>query len=125
MVTYVPQEHPKGCGVACVAMVVGVDYKEAVNLVGKDGCTKTRHLINALRAAGFSCPDRLQIIKGAWPNLAIAKIIVPGKISGWHWVLVSDGKILDPLMPGAWSKPPAGGRITSFLPISRKEKTNG
>lgn len=56
----VAQEHPYGCGVACVAEMLGVSYADALPLFGPDATHKAEtfgfycfELCNALRLGGW------------------------------------------------------------------------
>ena len=61
---------PRGsrlCGQSCVAMILGISVLEAVELIGKCGATKTRHL-----------RETLYILK---------TIPVDNQGRNWHWVV--------------------------------------
>ena len=105
------------CGQVAVAVITGISVTEAVELVGKKGCTKTKDLVAALRKKGFKCPDRCRKMM-PMPPLAIAQVRRPG-FSGWHWVVVDGNKIFDGRFGNRdgtvnW---PWDWRITSYLPI--------
>lgn len=58
MITSICQEHPFGCGVACVAFIVGDSYKNALKLFGNSNNATVKgyyckDLIFALAQSGF------------------------------------------------------------------------
>ena len=97
----VQQEDTDGCGVACLAMLGGVDY------------VTVRGDFPELRAGGLSEVEVLHWLneRGWWYRrwwvqapveplapLALA-MVKEGK--GGHWVIVQDGAVVDPARPQA------------------------
>ena len=89
------------CGQACVAMVLGLNLAQAVELVGthrKSGTT-ILELAPVLRAHGVECSARLFRIseRRGLPPRAIVRMRSKKK-KGWgHWVLRWDGDIYCPV----------------------------
>src|SRR5689334_19055470 len=93
----VTQSDLTGCGIACVAMVLGMSYRGAKRLIFGNVDwrphfgTTTKNLANALRQRGLAVRDRLTACRGNWPdlpNLCIVKVRPPGcRRKEWHWVL--------------------------------------
>lgn len=75
----VAQQHPYGCGIACVAEAIGTSYKEALLLFGPDAAHKAQTF-------GFYCHEICQAMRNA----------------GWrsYWVEVQPGG-------PPWSRPNA------------------
>jgi len=120
MRTWIEQKpNKKNCGVIAVAVVASIPVNVAAEHIGKDGATTTKQLAKGLRSLGYKCPDRLQRIPR--PPLAIAKLKIKARRSGWHWVVVEGDKIFDGInvKPDGtvnWEKE---DRITSYLPITK------
>jgi hypothetical protein len=123
------QKDKDGCGMACVAMIVGRDYDYACKKLfrtksGRGTYTVTSDLIQAIRRARpkLRCGSHLiRFKKGESPREvgsdAILKVRPPnGKISTWHWVVWDKrrGRIIDPL-----PKPYKRLRKYSYLPVYR------
>lgn len=115
------QKDKDGCGVACVAMLAGVTYKEAKDLMfGAESVamTSTADLCSALkilrkRPSGKRLiPLRTRNFRALKSN-ALLKVARPGK-SWWHWI-VWDAKrkgFLDPHTPSV-RRP----KVTSYLTV--------
>ena len=123
--TWLKQHHRKNqCGQVAVSVVADIPLENAIKLIGKKGCTKTKDLVMALRQLGFKCPDRCR--KMPMPKLAIAQVHFPSNTDygwkrKWHWVVVDGNKIYD----GMYGKSDGtvnwhGGKTTSYLPISER-----
>ena len=104
----VVQKDRDGCGVACVAMLAGVTYKRAKDVMfGNDSVslTSTADLYNALkifrkRPLGKRLiPLRTRSYRDLDAN-ALLKIARPGK-SWWHWIVwdARRKEFLDPDTP--------------------------
>jgi hypothetical protein len=123
MRTWIEQKpNEKNCGPIAVAVIAEVTVEEAAKAIGKNGSTSTKQLAKGLRALGYNCPNRLVKSKLPWPNLAIAKMVVPERKSGWHWVAIAEGLIYDGIngTPDRKVHWPPGAKITSYLPITKK-----
>ena len=106
----VRQEHPTGCGIACIAMVCGTTYSNVMNeakeLLGWDNSQKTfytdsSHLQKLLHAMKVNSQKGRSVGKwGSLPNTAIAGINYDKKHNRWHWVVfcreVDREYVLDP-----------------------------
>ena len=109
----------KLCGHACVAMVTGTTLDKVQSVIGHSHGTTTRELVRAIRKLGGKCSSRLQRIGThvALPDRAIVKISLP-KTRNWHWVVYWDNHLFDPAQHWRFR---AVGRVTSFLPILKRE----
>jgi hypothetical protein len=119
-------KQPEGknqCGQVAIAVIAGISLENAIEIVGKKGCTKTKELIKALHSLGFKCSNRCR--KMPRPILGIAQVHVryskKDKIwsTNWHWVVVDNDKIFDGFMGNKdgtvnW---PSSWEITSYLEI--------
>jgi hypothetical protein len=106
------------CGQVAVALVAGITLDEAVHVVGHKHSTKTREIVRAMRALGYTCPDTLQRIER--PPLAIAKLVDTRRPrSSWHWVVCFGPYTIDGLPGDPLTMPDV--RITSYLPLRRSE----
>jgi hypothetical protein len=104
------------CGQTCIAMLLGISIDDALKLIGKRGCTRTRDLVKALRSQGFTCPDRAQRCDRDHPIPydCIMKYSWRGRSKG-HWVLRVGGVEYD---PDGLPWPTPGGTVTSCIPFS-------
>lgn len=110
----VPQEHHVGCGVSCVAAILGCSYADARKRIGAGARlerTYPRDLTKALEG-NFTCDDRLkplgagsfkrreELIMG-FDFIAIIKTHVSRDGSRWHWVVWNPetGKLIDSRTP--------------------------
>ena len=114
------QEDPSGCGIACLAIILGCSYSRAKSLAfgatypGYDFRTTTKDLVRVLRSQGASVHDRLTRSSGNWsdlPDLCIVKIVEGGCAPrDWHWVVFARGVrgsvVLDPARDVPWKRPP-------------------
>jgi hypothetical protein len=122
---HVKQQSRYGCGHACLAMLLGLSYKDAVALVGRERKrgTTAPDLIPHLRAAGYNCPDRLILgFPDPPPDLALVRVPilkVGGRITKSHWMVYRSPFFYDPSMVvGIIPRQHMKRRITSHLPIS-------
>lgn len=108
------------CGVIAVAVIADCSIKKAIEVIGKNGNTKTKDLARGLEKLGYECPERLQRLKER-PKLAIAKLSIPNT-HRWHWVVIGGDKIYDGVHGNKKGEVsfPEGYRITSYLPITKK-----
>lgn len=110
---------PKGsnvCGLACVAMVAGVDLEGGIDLVGHRGKTWGTDIRIALDKAGILHGSSM--ISG-WPkgDAMLSYKEIGGRRR--HWVLWYKEKYYDPLS-GIHRKQPdwlSVARVTSHLPL--------
>ena len=111
-----------GCGVACVAMVAGVDYFTAYAAIfgltePKDHSTEATDLRRGLRRLGVKTAARLIPLAGRpcseLETTAIVK--VNPTQDGWHWVVwdLERQCVIDPM-----TRPYRRHRTISYLRIS-------
>lgn len=107
------------CGIIAVSIIANCTIKEAEKAIGKSSYTKTKDLVRGLRKLGFTCSDRLKVLKNT-PELAIAKLSKPHK-KNWHWVVIYKGKIFDGVYGDKEGnvKWESGWKLTSYLPVGR------
>ena len=115
----VVQKDRDGCGVACVAMLAGVTYKQAKDVMFGDdsvSLTSTADLYYALKLFGKRPLGKRLIPLGTrrYRDLhanALLKVGKPGK-SWWHWIVWDARRkgFLDPNTPSV-RRP----RVTSYL----------
>jgi ABC-type bacteriocin/lantibiotic exporter with double-glycine peptidase domain len=111
----VQQEHPMGCGVACVAMVTGQPYQEVAALLSKwDGSKGTTHttIQELLHHYGFahsilySTCQFTNERREVWPGLPFADaghiVSVDSPIGAHYVVWLRNGVVLDPARDGYW-----------------------
>ena len=123
----VSQLHPDGCGVACVAMIVGVSFNEARRCMfghQEITTTRTRDIRKALREFGIASSRLVRSTPRTryFRNLEQDAILKTRSRSDndWHWI-VWDGKhkkLLDPEKnkDDRYVRPP----VTSFIAVRRK-----
>lgn len=99
----VVQEDEDGCGLACIAMLLGVSYSEAKALCShsRTGKTWTHELRAALRRYGVRTAEWLEPIdEPTLPSLLGIAILQSNydPDEGWHWAIWDGlvGRILDP-----------------------------
>lgn len=102
------QPNDETCGQTCVAMAVGLPVAEVISRFGGGRTTRTQ-LVEALQGCGVRVNRRAT---GRVPKRAICKIGYRTERGGSHWVLIWDGKVLDPLGP----------EILSFVGIRKGRK---
>jgi len=123
-------QQPEGsnlCGQAVVAMLGNMTIDEAIELLGTKGRTTTKVIVEAVRALGFKCGDRLKRFSKyrGIPEFCIINVGFD-KPRGSHWV-IWDGKdqlFYDPSFAypvDAEIYMDYGGRITSCLEIKESE----
>lgn len=124
-IAYVRQETDSSCGIAAVAMVCGISFKDAALKIGKCGQTSTKDLIDGIRACHIKCSAKLTRIKTYEEifGTCILKVVWNAKREGIkrkdsHWVVYSDGVIFDPyfILRTAINDYP-DGKITSYLRV--------
>lgn len=115
---WVRQETDKGCGPACIAMVCGITFWEALEAIGTRGSTRYSHLRTALRKHGRRWGPVKQLVRGApIPCLAIVLFRTDGVRIG-HWVVHDDGMFLDPVRgPRSRTSYAADTRPVSYMPM--------
>lgn len=103
------QEDATGCGLACIAMIVGKTYAE-VKKIALDNeileekrtfYTKDKHLISLLDYFNFKAKKERKVSQ--WPlvqTLSIVAINYKKNNDSWHWVVYvpdeNQGYVLDP-----------------------------
>jgi hypothetical protein len=108
-------------------MLLGITYAEAVAMVGRERPrgTTAADLIPHLRAAGYTCPDRLA---PGWPSpppeLALVRVAMRrdkrGRIDRSHWMVYRKPLFYDPARSCyATGVAPLKRRVTSYLPLER------
>jgi len=129
----VRQRDPTGCGLACIAMVAGINYEKVraigVNELGWDETgefyTGTRDLGELGRHFGIEVGKRRRPFKNfkALPNIAILAVNYKKQTDTWHWCLYrgikDDQFVYDPSQSIKTNKRRDFGRIKVkwFLPI--------
>jgi hypothetical protein len=123
----VVQDSDTSCGQACIAMILGIDFDTACELVGHRRHTTTKDLIRALRAGGAECDDNLRMLRKndrPWWHTNTAILRHPDRHNRrkWHWCVYHDGYIFDSAFPAGptsiyWLGESAidWSRYTSFL----------
>ena len=108
----------KLCGQTCVAMIADVSIEKAIELVGHGHRTRTKEIVKALRKAGVECKGGLVKIssKNRLPETCLVNVLYDKNHR--HWIVKNDGVFYNP-------DPGEGGRMTSFLEISRRGEENG
>lgn len=100
----VMQGHKRGCGVACVAMVVGLSYWQTFHefpldvqdRISRDiKGTTTGDLRKVLAAFGHKIPARRTPTK-KWPKEPCIAAVDVKRNGNWHWVIWTGRRILDP-----------------------------
>ena len=118
---------PKGtnqCGQAVIAMLGNISIKEAIKIMGTRGCTRTKHILQALEKIGLKTgSDRLLRIPKNWskPMLCIVHI---GFGNHWkkHWTLWNgyEDRFYDPAIEVKIIEPfyeDGGARKLSYLEV--------
>jgi hypothetical protein len=100
-VEWVRQEDRSGCGQACLAMLLGIDYEQAVELVGTRGVTTLPALRPHLLEAGYACAERLSPGHPEDRNCrallrSVTKRGPDGRIVRSHWTVQDWGRRFDP-----------------------------
>lgn len=100
------QPNSRTCGQTCVAMAADLDIEAAIKLFGHKHGTTTRAMVRVLRHLGFKTGPGLSRITRDRPaplrsicKMRFRRRDGRGWRSGWHWVLLWDGKLYDPLGP--------------------------
>ncbi len=110
---YIKQRTKKDCGVAALAMLCDVDYKEANHAIPwrREGVlegTTTTMLAAGAKRLGYNVrgtyTDRLKLVRrpvteGSWfqiPDNSLVKLPHPTENHSWHWVAWRKNKIYDP-----------------------------
>lgn len=112
------------CGQCCIAMVAGVPLAESVKVVGHKNCTGTKTLRRALSHFGVETAPKLQRVtpKTQFPKLAIVSCCWRRGRRPKHWMVYSEGRLLDPSADESGSPKPM--IITSFLEIKHVRPTS-
>lgn len=124
MRTWIHQpKNKKICGQIAIAVIASISVDEAIEVVGKKGCTTTKDLATGLRKLGYKCGNRCKPFKKLpFPKLAIAQLKSPTRKSGWHWIVINNGHIYDGIhgTPDGKVSWVDGSKITSILEIYEK-----
>jgi hypothetical protein len=99
------QVHDDGCGIACVAMLAGISYRDACLEIFGDyqgDATSLEDLRWALMACGFRVPKRMTPFwERQHTQLKQHALLAlnPGPDGMWHWAVwdAAQHRILDPL----------------------------
>ena len=110
---WVGQEHPDGCGIACLAMLLGLSYERADELVETGERKATHHvtLDKILAEQGRAVARIYQTSpvsrkpRHPWPPLPFADAhlcqVRVRDAGGQHWVVMeATGAVLDPMSSG-------------------------
>lgn len=106
-IKHVRQQHPNGCGTACIAMILGTTYEEARHHVGGDFERGMTHYewFEAFARSGLAVQfifQRQQKLgnesRVRWPLLPWAPVHIV-QCGNHYVVLLSDGSVLDPALP--------------------------
>jgi hypothetical protein len=126
----IKQQDDWGCGVACVAMLAGVSYRDAKVVVhGKRGVvgTWTGDLIAALEHFDLNVGARLIPLRTRdYRQLRVNAVLKANvkKDGSWHWVVWDSDRraIRDPHDgPEGWPSKVRRPRAISYLPIGDLE----
>lgn len=128
----VKQEHSTGCGIACVASILGEDYfsvfkkaKEIFDWGEKQRTfyTKSEHLIRILEEYGVAASKERSV--GRWEaisDLAIVAINFNEKKNRWHWVVfLRNGEVeyvIDPRSKREVRTDFGRMKLRSYIPLS-------
>lgn len=100
-----------GCGQACVAMLLEIEFRAACDLIGHDDATTAKELAKALSWC-FDSPARLI---GGPPRVSSGtSILMVLTGSKRHWAVLHEGRIFD---PAPYDVLAHGGRVVSHLPL--------
>ncbi len=112
------------CGQACVAMLLGINLEDAINIIKKRGLTSFRNLAPALRTTYRIHYTRLKVIRhSVLPEICIIK--VTWKRGGSHWIVKYKSQIYDPVrgqIPIQQYKGLICGRMTSYQRLTLLNK---
>lgn len=87
----------KQCGQACLATILGLSVDQVAAEMGKTGPTHTRDLARFLAPRGLSLGPDVRVASAGPPDLAILKQNYRLNGREWaHWVVWSEGMVLDP-----------------------------
>lgn len=119
----IKQLNKSGCGVACVAMIVGTTYAKALTVIFGDRhrkyhYTNTGDLRRALAQFGYLASPRLMPLRGR-PFMELTEhaiLKVNRHKHGWHWVVwdAERRQILDP-----HAKASGTYQAVSFLSVTK------
>jgi len=89
------------CGQTCIAMLLRLSsVDEACKLIGKKGGTRTKDLVKALRAHGWTCSTKRVRLRprALLPQRAILFAYPKGRRKKcWrHWIIIWEGSSYDP-----------------------------
>jgi len=123
------QEHPEGCGLACVAMLAELSYGEVTRIAaelgihaGDKGLYNSTVLMRRLLAKLDICVGGEERVFGGWddlPNLCLlaTKWHVDNGVPHWHWVVSSrDGGAMRVLDPAAYLEVNARTDLEAIAP---------
>lgn len=103
---------------ACVATLAGITLDEAIRLTGKRGATRTADLRRGLQRAGLIPAMRMKRTWGGRAPLDARGVASLKRGKDKHWVVVWDGRVLDP----AYGEDPAylpDVKMTSVLHVDQ------
>lgn len=111
----VQQKHKTGCGPACIAMVCGLTYNQAVKLTHPNRkpktklFTSTKRLCKVLEKKNINYKILLKRTNlSKIKKTCILAVRHPNDDSsffpkGWHWIVLSKSRILDPWKKGSYN----------------------
>lgn len=109
------------CAQACCAMLTYMSLDNVCKEFGHSHASYTRETIRFLRNHGYSCPNRLQPLRGREPpcDLCILKLRRDGFSMG-HFAVYYDGFVYDPANGKTLLHHYINGvRATSYLPLTK------
>jgi hypothetical protein len=105
-------------------MILGISFRESIELFGHDSGTYPRELSAIIRLSGMPCKPNLKRTRGkTLPKRGILNVgwCTDNKVKrrGRHWMVLWDGKIYDPSPGNMYAKlaPKGGAKILSYLEI--------
>lgn len=129
--TPLKQPTRRSCGQTCIAMVLdkSVEYVVEELFDGHLNGTNTKKMVTALRRAGYNVTGLKRITQNnPIPKRSICKMRFRSRRNpnrwrgGWHWVLIWNGVLYDPLGPDHTH--PYHAQISSFLDLTVKGISN-
>lgn len=128
---FIEQKNQRNCGQIAVAALTYAPLEKVQKIIGHKHSTSTKALVHALRALGYTCPNKVQKWSTVtwWRAQGIAQVRKAGR-RGWHWVAIGlgenghvqafDGQRSGPMDLADYihyMDRACGYKITSFLPV--------
>ena len=126
----VHQKNSSGCGIACIAMMLGKSYSQTKSkLMHVDNCiTRNRFRINEEELENALNHFKIKLHNPtktrSWQRVTQTSIVQINKIGDrWHWVVFDSkqGKVRDPQSDGEFRCDFSRMRISAFWPVKVKE----